>query len=144
MAIVSSSHGDPAASRAPVHASTTSSPRWYTAAAAPPPRLCAATLRNACVTPPKSGCTNPEITGHNYPRAAARSQCERVTRCRDGVPAPDWPRRRPRRFDAALERTRHGFPVLGDADGAHDGPGRHAARPLDGAGRLLLREDQDP
>ena len=62
IAIVSSSQGDPAASRAPVHASTTSSPRWYTAAAAPPPRLCAATFRNACVTPPKSGCTKPEIT----------------------------------------------------------------------------------
>ena len=31
IAIVSASHGEPSASRAPVHASTTSSPRWYTA-----------------------------------------------------------------------------------------------------------------
>jgi hypothetical protein len=55
IAIVSEVHGVPAASRDPVHASTTNSPRWYTATAPPPPRLCLAALRSAWVTPPKSG-----------------------------------------------------------------------------------------
>src|SRR5437899_2124415 len=47
-----------------------------------------------------------------------------------------------RSIDAAVERGGHGVSVSGDADHAYAGPGRDAARPIDGARRLLVREDQ--
>jgi hypothetical protein len=66
--IVSRSHGVPEASRTPVQASTTNSPRWYTATAIPPrAERFDISVWTFSVTGAKSGWTRPSIPSSYRP-----------------------------------------------------------------------------
>ena len=114
-----------------------------------------ATSATSCgPTPAGSSTTRSSARASSTPRAdrpshaRTRATCAPSDRC--GRRDRGWRlRRRGRwheeeRVGATTQRHGRGVPLPGERGHDHAGPGDHAARPVDGAGRLLVREDQGP